>query len=157
MAFVAAAAAGCDVFFEFRPAAAPAFAPAADALPRPPRLAVTGSIALPPLLAAELVVTVADVPVAGGGEGEALAGCVSSALRRSAKGESACWPPVFACCRAVGSAALVLTSGVILGALDTAALPGRRLPGALACNARASRNRWQKYIRFNRLPAAGSL
>ena len=90
------------------------------------RLGVTDVVALLPL-AVETGVVGAAVPAEDGGVAGALAGggCVPSASRRSAKGcESVCWPAALACERCICSADAALTSDMILGALDTAALPG---------------------------------
>ena len=54
-------------------------------------------------------------------------GCAFWESRKSAKGcESVCWPLALVCVcgRAAGGAGMALTSGTILGVLDTATLPG---------------------------------
>jgi hypothetical protein len=57
----------------------------------------------------------------------AVAGAAAVASSRAAKGESSCWlkPEACDCCDA--SARVALYSGVILGVLDTAALPETNL------------------------------
>lgn len=119
--------------FNFRPAAVVACpaAPFAAFVPLPARddetagegrLGVVGVFVLV-LLADELEPGAAAAPVAEGGVGAlAGSGCVPWVSTRSAKGgESACWPLVGG--RAGGGVSMALTSGAILGVLDTATLP----------------------------------
>jgi hypothetical protein len=118
------------------------------------RLGVTGVIALL-LLAVDPGVTVAGpVPAGGGGAVGALAGagCVPAPSSRVANGESVCWPPVLACDRGAGSAGVLLTSDMILGALDTAALPGDGY-SPFACNPRASADGRRNARQFKGLSA----